>query len=142
MNVVLVHAIITISGFIAMGVGSYYLAPKKKKKTTTAKSYDLYRHYNDNGELLYIGISINAFSRYSQHKKRKFHKEIALMKIQKCSSREEALRLEKKAIIREKPIHNVVHNKDNTKTSNLVYWFLGISIITCCGYLVWLEYIK
>lgn len=75
----------------------------------------LYRHFNATGELLYVGISINAFERYKQHAKDKaWINEISSTTYEPCETREIALLAEKLAIKREKPIHNIVHNNIST----------------------------
>jgi predicted GIY-YIG superfamily endonuclease len=71
----------------------------------------LYRYYNLNRELLYVGISLNAMQRLMQHRDSKsWFDEISFISIQQCDSRKEALKLEKQAIEQEKPIHNRQHN--------------------------------
>lgn len=72
----------------------------------------LYRHFNTAGELLYIGISIDAFNRYKQHAKEKaWIGEITSTTYEPCETREIALLAEKLAIQREKPKYNIIFNK-------------------------------
>lgn len=68
----------------------------------------LYRHFNKNGELLYVGISLNSINRLSQHKKNAhWFNDIARIELEQFPTRESALEAEKQAIINEKPLHNV-----------------------------------
>ena len=67
----------------------------------------LYRHYDGNGQLLYIGISLCAVARLAQHRqKSSWVDDIRLVKIERCSSRNDASRKELKAIQAESPLFN------------------------------------
>lgn len=69
----------------------------------------LYRHYDKDDNLLYVGISLSPTYRLSQHKKNShWFNEIARIDIETYSSREEALQNERKAINEENPKHNVM----------------------------------
>ena len=71
----------------------------------------LYRHYDRNGKLLYVGISISAFTRFMSHRtKSKWACEIAAMTIEACADRAEALERERAAIQAERPLWNIKHN--------------------------------
>lgn len=76
----------------------------------------LYRHFDTTGKLLYIGISVNAFKRFSEHKDQKdWSSDICSMTIEYFDTRIAALAAEKNAIKAEKPLHNVTYNRpDNT----------------------------
>ena len=76
-----------------------------------SKDTALYRQYNANRELLYIGISCNVGSRTSQHKKATWFKEIAIISIEHFPDRESALAAEILAIKKEKPLYNFLHSK-------------------------------
>ena len=74
---------------------------------------DLYRHWDDKGALLYVGISLNAAARASQHSKDKpWWSEVATITVEHlgCISRSEAESIEAAAIKAEAPRYNVVHN--------------------------------
>ena len=79
-----------------------------------AETTDLYRHFNAEGTLLYVGISASAMGRLSQHKgaQYKWTQDITKITVEKCASRGDALRAEKKAIKNESPLHNVQHNHE------------------------------
>jgi len=73
---------------------------------------DVYRIYNKSKKLLYVGVSLNALSRYYDHlRTTKWAKESAYIKIQHFSSRDEALKEEKEAIRKEAPKFNITYNK-------------------------------
>lgn len=79
----------------------------------------LYRHYDEAGELLYVGISIDAIARFKQHadSRKDWVNSIASVKIQKFETRAEALAAEKLAILTENPKYNIVHNRYGPKTN-------------------------
>lgn len=71
----------------------------------------LYRHYSEDNELLYVGISKSAPVRLAQHMAGSpWAREIARVEIVHLPSREEALAAEKEAIKAEKPLWNTAHN--------------------------------
>ena len=72
----------------------------------------LYRHFDSDGLLLYVGISLSAVERLGGHMATsRWASKIARMDIEWFPSRELALEAEKRAIKAEKPQHNVVHNQ-------------------------------
>lgn len=74
----------------------------------------LYRHFDASGVLLYVGISLNAVSRLSQHRSSShWYQDIANVSIEYHSTREAALIAERLAIINEGPLHNIVHRAAN-----------------------------
>lgn len=71
----------------------------------------LYRHYSEEGELLYVGISKNAPARLAEHMRgAKWRKSIAKVDVMHLPTREEALRAERMAIQYEAPLWNQVHS--------------------------------
>jgi len=77
------------------------------------KPTQLYRHYDKDDNLLYVGISLSAYARLSQHKLHsEWAKESAKMTIENFNNRNDALRAEKNAIEIEKPRFNLLHNKN------------------------------
>lgn len=79
----------------------------------------LYRHFSQDGELLYIGISLSAVQRLKQHKADKgWAGEIASVHIDYFPTRAAALEAERNAITREKPLFNKAFNQGR---STLVY---------------------
>lgn len=71
----------------------------------------LYRFYDASGELLYVGITADLGARWKAHSKDKpWWAEVATCRVQHFGSRQEVLQAERDAIVRERPLHNVVHN--------------------------------
>ena len=72
--------------------------------------HQLYRHWDAEERLLYVGISLSAVGRLSQHRKTAlWYERIAKVTIENFNSREELEAAEKEAIKREKPLHNIKH---------------------------------
>jgi predicted GIY-YIG superfamily endonuclease len=72
----------------------------------------LYRHYDADKNLMYVGISLNAFARLSQHRDHsKWFEKIAHVEIEHFPTREEALAAEKNAIKSENPMFNIASRK-------------------------------
>jgi hypothetical protein len=74
---------------------------------------DLYRHLGDDNKLLYVGISFNALVRLKSHKHNSsWYDKVKSVVIEKYETRDDALIAEKVAIENEKPLFNVIYNKD------------------------------
>ena len=72
----------------------------------------LYRHYDHNGELIYVGFSIAPFKRNKTHtQSSRWGPTIVEILIEPFANREEALEAEKRAIREEFPRFNTVHNQ-------------------------------
>lgn len=70
----------------------------------------LYRHFDADGQLLYVGISFSAVYRLSQHRdSSNWYERIAKVTIENFPSRQEVVEAERRAITEENPIHNKVH---------------------------------
>lgn len=75
-----------------------------------AKTTELYRHYDEAGRLLYVGISLSTGQRLRGHKARSsWWPLVAKITIERFPSREAALTAEAEAIRTEKPLHNSHH---------------------------------
>ncbi len=69
----------------------------------------LYRHFDNDGKLLYVGISLNAVKRLAQHKiHAHWFESISQIKIESFETREAAVLAERNAISNENPIHNLM----------------------------------
>lgn len=69
--------------------------------------FHLYRHYDANGDLLYVGQSNNAFKRHAQHEQgSEWTASSVVMRVEYFGSRPEALAAEREAILLEKPRYN------------------------------------
>lgn len=74
----------------------------------------LYRFYDSEHQLLYVGISNNLVSRFGQHSQiAEWHSRVTFSRVEHFETRAEALVAEKKAIQSEHPIFNKVHNFKN-----------------------------
>jgi GIY-YIG catalytic domain-containing protein len=73
-----------------------------------AEECALYRHFDADGTLLYVGISLSALNRLGQHKQNaEWFDKIARVAIEKFPTRAAALEAEHNAIKEEKPLYNV-----------------------------------
>lgn len=80
---------------------------KRGPKVRTA----LYRHFDKDSRLLYIGISLSAVERLREHRVHaSWFDRIVRIEIEWFQSRGAALNAERRAIMREKPECNIIHN--------------------------------
>lgn len=78
----------------------------------------LYRLYDSDDNLLYVGIAGNPGRRFEQHHDEKpWWSEVARTDLQHYDERAAALIAEQAAIVAEKPLHNVVHNRGYRRRS-------------------------
>jgi hypothetical protein len=79
---------------------------------STNETTDLYRFYDSRDRLLYIGISLHAAHRASEHKSNQpWWPHVQRMEVEHLTGdRTHALEVERLAIITERPLHNIVHN--------------------------------
>ncbi len=76
------------------------------------KTFCLYRHYDKDGKLLYIGRSNSFFNRNSQHKTKSYwFKKICNINIEHFKNRNELIFIEEKSIKEEKPLYNIFLQK-------------------------------
>lgn len=77
----------------------------------------LYRHFDKDGVLLYVGISLSAIQRLEQHKTDSgWFKDIATITVQHFRSRADALWAETQAIHSENPKYNIVRTRPQVHT--------------------------
>lgn len=68
----------------------------------------LYRHYDENDALLYVGISLSTINRLSQHKQHSdWFSNIRKVTVEEYLTRQDAIDAETRAIQEEKPKHNI-----------------------------------
>ena len=68
---------------------------------------ELYKHYDANGDLLYVGITVSTIRRTREHIKRaEWYDQIVRIEISRFISREDAIKAEEVAIHVEKPRFN------------------------------------
>jgi predicted DNA-binding transcriptional regulator AlpA len=73
--------------------------------------FHLYRHFDAEGRLLYVGVSLSALNRLAAHKMHsKWYWKIARVEITNYGTRQASLNAEYEAIVNEKPMFNIVHN--------------------------------
>lgn len=84
--------------------------PARKRRAPDAGHTNLYRHFDQHGRLLYVGISLRVMYRLQQHLgASSWAGQIARVEIASYPSRDIALAAEKRAIENERPLHNIVH---------------------------------
>lgn len=78
--------------------------------TNQTRPAQLYRLFNEMGELIYIGVAYSASDRAKQHRMSKsWWCEVAQSEIEQFDSREAALAVEKSALQAEKPKYNILN---------------------------------
>jgi hypothetical protein len=82
----------------------------------------LYRLYHPNGDLLYVGISLEALRRQTQHKYDKdwYGPEVCQILIEPFAMREEAIEAERIANRTEFPKYNITHNRRRHPIQELI----------------------
>lgn len=85
----------------------------------------LYRHWDKEGNLLYVGISYNTLARLKQHKRdSQWQQLVTTITIENFATRKEAEAAEFKAIRIERPIYNVVGTaRSDTKPSKRYFLY-------------------
>lgn len=79
----------------------------------------LYRHFDKDGNLLYLGVSLNAIERTISHRdKSPWYQDIARIEIEWHNSRSAAYYHEKRAIQYEHPRHNIKDQCQPSETSD------------------------
>jgi len=77
-----------------------------------SETHALYRFFNHDGQLLYVGITLNLGSRLTKHRDDKpWWAEVARVMVAQFDSREEVLAAEKVAIRTEQPKYNIQYNE-------------------------------
>ena len=87
------------------------------------KPQHLYRHFDANDNLLYVGVSLSAFTRLSQHKSNShWFDEIVRVDIQKYPNRQQVLLAEIEAIQKENPRYNLQRHSKVKEETNRINW--------------------
>lgn len=72
------------------------------------RAFYLYRHYDEDGLLLYVGVSLSTLNRLERHREASvWFWNIARVEIQRFSTRQESLDAERTAIQHEHPLFNL-----------------------------------
>jgi predicted DNA-binding transcriptional regulator AlpA len=75
-------------------------------------AFHLYRHFDRDGALLYVGVSISALNRLAAHREdAPWFWRIARIEVQAYATREASLIAERRAIQRERPQFNIQHSE-------------------------------
>lgn len=86
----------------------------------------LYRFFNADGDLLYVGISLNPFTRWKQHRSEKpWWVEVVNVTIQHYDDRETVSLAELDATKNERPRYNRTHNPDTLEGAERMASLLG-----------------
>jgi hypothetical protein len=80
----------------------------------------LYRHFGHGNELLYVGISLSAIARLSQHRSSPWFKEIVRVEIECHPTREYAQFQEHWAVKHEKPKYNKIAPSYDSSSPTLI----------------------
>ena len=87
--------------------GSIPVPPTSYRRRQNDGRTQLYRHFDADGRLLYVGISLSVVSRLAQHRESaKWFSRISKVTVESYETREDALDAENNAIARENPIFN------------------------------------
>jgi predicted GIY-YIG superfamily endonuclease len=78
----------------------------------TKKETILYRHFNKDNQLLYVGISFSVMARLQKHSKLSpWWRNISHITFERFPSRAAAIAAEQMAIDQERPLHNIMGNQ-------------------------------
>jgi predicted GIY-YIG superfamily endonuclease len=87
-----------------------FLAQARGAKRVDRRPQYLYRWFDDQGNLLYIGITVDLRRRIKQHERSaRWYEGAAMMTVEKFDSREAVARAEREAIVAEKPRYNITY---------------------------------
>ena len=90
------------------------------------RQHALYRFYDTDGQLLYVGITLDPGTRWKTHSKDKpWWLEVANVTVEVHSSRGAVIEAERAAIIAEHPKHNIQHNHTSQPAltiGELAFW--------------------
>jgi predicted GIY-YIG superfamily endonuclease len=93
----------------------------------------LYRFFDEAGDLLYVGVTMNPVARWKQHSHEKtWWTEVAHIAVEPHSDRAAVMTAERVAITTEKPRYNKTHNGGPDASQGLLRW----QCVTCAE---WIE---
>lgn len=74
----------------------------------------LYRFYSRGGRLLYVGITMNPFTRFADHRRtQKWWSQVASIDMTDWDDRDQLKMMERHAIETEHPLYNIAHSRHN-----------------------------
>lgn len=92
---------------------------------------ELYRHFDGEGRLLYVGVSLSTLARLCQHRRSGWFKEIVTVRIERYETRRAATQAEREAIKRENPVWNVASAQTPLPPEQLVDESLQAPSVRC-----------
>lgn len=96
-----------------------------KRKGIRRRETVLYRYYDDQGVLLYVGITANMPSRFGSHETDSTWMDFAVRStIERFTNRDDALAAEKAAIEEHAPLFNVEHNDRPDRVRRIVDYLI------------------
>lgn len=93
------------SSKVILGVEQWWLAPTRRPRPPERTA--LYRYWDADGNLLYVGITNNPTVRHYQHVSKPWRSSAVRRDIEWYETRGEALAAEARAIRAESPLHNI-----------------------------------
>ncbi len=75
----------------------------------------LYRHFAADGSLLYVGISVRPLTRLGEHEESRWIDKVSRVDMERFPTRDAAIDAERNAIVSERPIYNIVHNRPKSE---------------------------
>ena len=84
---------------------------KPRYENSNGRVFHLYRHFDSEGVLLYVGVSLSALTRLVAHQQNShWFWDIGRVDVSKFETRQASLDAEIQAIRNEKPLYNILHN--------------------------------
>lgn len=94
----------------ALGVVAWTkMRPRQRRTRFAGEPTTLYRYYDAEGRLLYVGISNDAMRRMGQHSAKDWATQVRSWHPVTFGTRAEAEAAERHAIRTERPVHNIAH---------------------------------
>ena len=88
------------------------LPSRQKRSRSQPQVHTLYRMFDSDDNLIYIGLTNNPPGRFKQHSQDKsWWDSVKYIAVEQFSSRDELIAAERTAIETERPIHNVTFNR-------------------------------
>lgn len=103
--------------------GDFYMQMYLFKKTGNVVldiEFVLYRMFDDESNLLYVGISLDVIKRVKAHQKKYWWNEVVNIRLERFNSKEELMAAEILAIKNEGPKYNIQHNETNCQIQSQI----------------------
>ena len=97
--------------------------PARPEKSARATAWLVYRHFDADGVLLYVGTSTDWLRRTEEHRREApWFAEVANITIQRFPTAEEMTSAEKEAVAEEKPLYNLVLQQPSFREKFPLLW--------------------